>query len=108
MRMGGVVKTFSVLLIDDDKENQEIFKVVLVEQHHLPLVIANTVDIGLNTLEKFKPDIIVIDLYWTGPNGYDFRRQATQGELNPHCPIVATTAYYTHYEAGQVLLSGFD
>jgi two-component system cell cycle response regulator DivK len=101
-------KQVSVLLIDDDEKTREIFQVVVVEQHQQILVTATSVEDALNELDDFHPDVIVIDLYLPGTNGYQFLEQVRQGELNPHCPIVATTAFHSGHEVGHVLLSGFD
>jgi CheY-like chemotaxis protein len=98
----------SVLLIDDDERTQEIFQVVIVEQHQQVLVVVASVEDALNELANFNPDVIVIDLYLPSTNGYQFLNQVRHGELNPHCPIVATTAFYSGLEVGHVLLSGFD
>jgi CheY-like chemotaxis protein len=103
-----MVKQFATLLIDDDKDTQEIFQAALVEKHKLPLAVISSAEGALNYLEKNRPDIIVIDLYLLSTDGYKLLKQIREGDLNPECPIVATTAYYSHREAGYVLLHGFD
>ncbi len=64
--------------------------------------------VGDPLLEKCKPDVIVIDLYLLGTDGYQILSQIRQSDFDPGCPIVATTAYDSVDTLKRVLLAGFD
>lgn len=99
--------TLSILLIDDDEHVQNIFKMV-AEHFSLWLQAVKDGESALNILERYSPDVIIVDLYLFGADGFQILRQIRTSELNPGCPIVATTSYDSTTMLGNVLLAGFD
>jgi CheY-like chemotaxis protein len=99
--------TFSVLLIDDDEYLHKIFRSIL-DYHDLGLFAVKDAEDALNCLERHSPDLIIVDLFLFGEDGYEIMQQIRHSDLNPGCPIVATTAYHAAHTASRALLSGFD
>jgi CheY-like chemotaxis protein len=102
-----MTKPASVLLIDDDEQVHTIFRTIL-EYHSLRLEAVKDAEAALNYLEAHSPDLIIVDLFLFGADGYEVARQIRQSDLNPGCPIVATTAYHAPRTASKALWSGFD
>ncbi len=106
-------KPLSVLLIDDDETTRNIFKMVLdLHQYHL-----TTMNDGESALAYLKkqdqqqepsPDVIVIDLFLPGKNGYETLELIRQTHFRNTPQLVATTSYYTIDTADQLLEHGFN
>lgn len=97
----------SILLIDDDAATRDLFRLA-ADFNGIALAAVEDGESAFNHLEQHTPDIIVIDLYLFGTNGFEILRQLRSGDFAPHCPVVATTAYYTSSAVRDVILSGFD
>ncbi len=97
----------TILPIDDDEAVQDMFKIVAAHFKHSFFGVKDE-ESALNVLEKYKPDVIVIDLYLSGTDGYQILAQIRRSDFDPGCPIVATTAYDSLDTLKRVLLAGFD
>ncbi len=102
-----VHNNLTLLLIDDDIETQRIFRLMATFNGGTLAAVKNA-ESALNYLEYHEPDVIIIDLYLDDTNGYEVLRLIRESDLNPKCPVVATTAYYTPITRGNSILSGFD
>lgn len=100
-------KAFSVLLVDDDPYACGIFQLVM-DHHNLPLTIIHNAEDALNYLEANKPDVVVMDLFLPGLDGYRALERIRKAELAQAAKIVATTAYYTHDTPQEIYQRGFD
>jgi DNA-binding NarL/FixJ family response regulator len=76
-----------VLLVDDDK----IFVKILRDTLHTKYDVntANDGEEGLELVESFKPDLIVLDLQMPKVDGMEFMRQLK--ERNIHIPILVSS-----------------
>src|SRR5258708_10395198 len=99
--------SLSVFLIDDDETTQYIFKMVL-EYNQGSLISMSDGESALAYLKDNQPslDVIVMDIYLPGKNGYEMLSQIRQ--LRPGTKVVATTAYHMEGTADQLLAYGFD
>lgn len=97
----------SVLLIDDDHHTQAIFE-LLMNHYQLDFTVAKTAEEGLAYLQSNAPDVIVLDLFMPNVDGYQTLDQIRKVALNPACPVVATTAYYTTETPQEVAVRGFN
>ncbi|MAS38325.1 MAG: hypothetical protein CL610_30285 [Anaerolineaceae bacterium] len=99
--------SMTVLLVDDDPHACAIFELVM-NHHHLPLEVAGDAEAALDYLQRGSPDMIVLDLFLPGLDGYQVLDRIRETSLEADCPIVATTAYYTNDTRQEVLNRGFD
>jgi len=97
----------SVLLVDDDPYTCDLFKLIL-EHHGLPFSIFQTSADALEYLKTQRPDIIVVDLFLPGIDGYRTLDAIRRLPQLAHSKIVATTSYYTADTQQEVLRRGFD
>lgn len=100
-------KKMSVLLIDDDPDTRNVFQLVM-SHYDLDLTVTEDAESALHILGTKTPDVIVMDIFLPGIDGYQALKQIRKNALVPKCHIVATTAYYTAETAKDVLAWGFS
>ena len=100
-------KLSSVLLVDDDPHTCNIFQMVM-EHFNLDFTIARDAESAFLALETCKPDVIVLDIFLPGTDGYQIFNRIRQQSLAPDAAIVATTAYYTPDTQNDVMARGFQ
>lgn len=99
--------SFSVLLVDDDPHTRNIFELVMA-YHQLPVEIMGDAEAAIDYLTTHVADIVVIDLFLPGLDGYQALKHIRASARDPKCKVIATTAYYTNDTQQEVLRRGFD
>lgn len=97
----------SVLLVDDDPHACEIFDLVM-KHFQFPLKVVGDAETALKYLQSNHPDVVVMDLFLPGMDGYQALDRIRKHALIPGSPIVATTAYHTNETQQEVMHRGFD
>jgi len=97
----------SVLLIDDDPETRSIFKMIF-DHHHVQLDVAEDAETAFAFLEEHNPDVIVLDIFLPGMDGYQAFTQIRRHSMAPGCRVIATTSYYTEETPSEVMERGFN
>lgn len=97
----------SVLLVDDDADTRNIFRVVMAH-HNLDLTVAEDAETALEYLQTHSPDIIVLDIFMPGTDGPQALAQIRRLGLAPKSVIVATTAFHTQQTPRDVEEWGFN
>lgn len=97
----------SVLLVDDDPDTHNLFQMVM-DHFNLQLAIVKDAEAALNYLKANTPDVIVMDIFLPGIDGFQALHQIRKNALAPNCSVVATTAYYTSDTKNDVLARGFS
>ncbi len=97
----------SVLLIDDDRDARNVFQMI-TEHHHLHITLLENAEDAYKYLTKSTPDVIVIDIFLPGIDGYQALHYIRKHGLAPQSAVVATTAYYTSDTQREVLAWGFN
>lgn len=90
--MSGIeFKNPQILLVEDVESNRKVIRGYL-ESCNVRIIEAENGSIGIEQTEKFKPDLILMDLQMPGMDGYEATRiiKAEKGLKN--IPIVALTA----------------
>jgi CheY-like chemotaxis protein len=94
----------SVLLVDDDMHTRHMFEMVS-EHHQFNLTAVETAESAFEYLENNSPDVIVMDIFLPGMDGYKaFMRMRDEGLKTG---VVATTAYYNSDTEAEVRERGF-
>ena len=100
-------KPLSVLLIDDDPETRNIVQIVL-NHHHLQLNMVEDAESAFVYLADHHPDVIILDIFLPGTDGYQVFTQIRRHDLAPSSRIIATTSYYTDETPSEVIERGFN
>ena len=92
-----------VLIVEDERPVAEVFSDFLQSQGHQTLV-AETAEAGLEILDRFHPDAMILDLYLPGMSDLELLRviQARR----PALPSIVVSGLATEEEAGQCLRLG--
>lgn len=98
---------FRVLLVDDDPDACAIFKLVM-DHYQMPLDVLSNADTVIDYLQTNAPDIVVVDIFLPGTDGFQLLNQIRKHITAPASKFVATTAYYTNDTMQEVLNRGFD
>ncbi|OKH23135.1 ATP-binding protein [Chroogloeocystis siderophila] len=98
-----------VLVVEDDAGTQEFVTFVL-EQYRAKVTRASTAVDALNTLPRFQPDLLVIDIGLPQIDGYALMRQIRNlsPEKGGQIPAIALTAYASDRDRQQALAAGFQ
>lgn len=100
-------KSMSVMLVDDDPHTRDLFEMVL-QHHNISVTMYKDAETALKALPNASPDVLVIDLFLPGLDGYQLFDQIRTKSLAPNSRLVATTAYYTNNTEYEVSERGFD
>jgi CheY-like chemotaxis protein len=99
--------TFSVLYVDDDESSCFIVQRVL-EYNDIPVSTMQDAEAALAYLAHNSPDVIILDIFLPGMDGYQALYQIRKRALACRAVAVATTAYYTAETGRDVQSWGFE
>ena len=97
----------TVLLVDDDPNIQSMFEMAL-DYHDISLTVTIDRPTALKFLSEVVPDIIVLDIFLPGTDGYKLLQELRTLPGLADCPVIATTAYYTTDSVSDIQKAGFD
>jgi CheY-like chemotaxis protein len=97
----------SVLLVDDDRDACNVFQMI-VEHYNLQLTIVEDAETAYRHLANHSPDVIVMDIFLPGIDGYQAYNYIRKHVLAPNSVVIATTAYYTSDTQREILSWGFS
>ncbi|MFK7827098.1 MAG: response regulator [Oligoflexales bacterium] len=92
--------TYSVLIIDDEKEIQEIVSLGLAKMSDLDLFISSASDgvEGLKLSEDFEFDAIITDYFMPNMDGVEFIEKFRKLSHNKKKPIIFTSGYFSELD----------
>lgn len=96
-----------VLLIEDNRDAREMFRVMLELAGHEVLEAEDGVS-GLELLKSVRPDVAVIDVGLPGLDGYEIARRFRAEPDSSHVMLVALTGYGTPEARERSHKAGFD
>ena len=78
-----------VLLIDDDYDEQDIFKeAIIIAEISFNCICASAAAEGIKLIEKLLPDIIFLDVNMPGMNGLECLREIKKRESVRDIPVI--------------------
>ena len=101
----------NILLVEDNKLNQMVIKMLVKKWKGATLTIANNGKEGLEELAKKRFDIVLMDLQMPIMDGFEAIekiRTDNLGEFNAHIPIIVLTADTTEASFKRTKLLGVD
>ncbi|HPR96574.1 MAG TPA: response regulator [Thermotogota bacterium] len=81
---------YSVLLVDDIKENLDILNEILKDEYKIKA--ATNGETALRIAEQFKPDIILLDIIMPGMDGYEVCQRLKENPITRKIPVIFVTA----------------
>ncbi|GEM_PF-991314 len=92
-----------VLVVEDERRVAEVFSDFIRSQGHEPLV-AESAETGLEMVDRFYPDAMILDIYLPGMSGVQLLRVLK--ERQQPLPSVVVSGVASEEEAGQCLALG--
>ncbi len=81
----------SILIVDDNPQNLQLFGSVLKKNGYKPLLAQNGMS-AISFVERTKPDLILLDVMMPGMNGYQVCEHLRDNPETSHIPIIFITA----------------
>jgi PAS domain S-box-containing protein len=101
------VSSRSVLIIEDNRDAREMFRIMLELSGHRVLEAEEGVS-GLEMLKSRRPDVAIIDVGLPGLNGYEVARRFREEPDSDAVVLVALTGYGTPEARERSRKSGFN
>jgi CheY-like chemotaxis protein len=98
-----------VLVIDDEADARDLVTTVL-GQYAAQTAAAASAAAALETIELWRPHVLVIDIAMPGEDGYDLIRRvrALSAECGGHVPAIALTAYARPEDRARAVAAGYQ
>ncbi len=96
-----------ILLIDDDRATCDMITMVTAF-NKIDLVVSYNAENALEILEAQKPDVIILDIFLPGMDGYRALKKIRAMAAGANATIIATTAYYTPDTRAEIHSWGFN
>lgn len=97
----------TVLVVDDDVHNRNIFATVL-RRAGFTVLIASAGDEALRVVGESLPQLVLMDLSIPIIDGWECTRRLKADEQTRHIPIIALTAHAMRGDEEQALRAGCD
>lgn len=96
-----------VLIVDDNIMNVELVKFVIGTASCLVESVPDAVQ-ALMRIDKFQPDLILMDIQMPGMDGLELTRKIKADPLTRHIVVVAFTAYAMKGDEAKMRAAGCD
>lgn len=97
-----------VVVVDDDADARELIRRVLGEAG-ADVVDVSNVPQALDTIDRFKPNVLISDIGMPGEDGYDLIRQVRQrGHGSKSLGAIALTAFARDEDRERAIAAGFQ
>ncbi|MDP4292161.1 MAG: response regulator, partial [Bacteroidota bacterium] len=96
----------SILVIEDNLDNMETVKALLVNEHEI-IEALDGLD-GLGKAKKLLPDLILMDISLPGMDGVEVLKEIKKDKKIQNIPVIALTARVMNGDREELLAHGFD
>jgi two-component system, sensor histidine kinase and response regulator len=101
------MNTYSILIVDDEPDNFDVIQSFLAaENYNLHYAISG--EQAIASLDKFNPDVILLDVMMSGMNGFEVCKQIKAMSKWQSVPIVMVTALSSKEDLSRCLAAGAD
>lgn len=107
MKLDSDVSTWTILIVEDDRDNLNVATQVLNFQGAEVHVAENGVA-GLKVLEEITPTIVLMDISMPQMDGWEMLRHMREDPKTADLPVIAVTAHAMEGDRERVLAAGFD
>ena len=80
-----------ILIVDDDSITQKLLKGLLEKQGYGNVLISNSGEHALDLIKSKPPDLILLDIFMPGIEGYEVCRRLKADTATAHIPIIMLT-----------------
>ena len=101
------IKTWKVLIVDDEPDNLSVVADVL-EFYGMSVKTARDGEAGLGILQSYMPTLILLDLSMPKMDGWEMLKRVKAEQALQTVPVVALTAHAMPGDRKRVYDAGFD
>jgi two-component system, sensor histidine kinase and response regulator len=101
------MSNYSILVVDDEPDNFDVIEALLPSESY-QLHYASSAEAAIAALDKFDPDVILMDVMMPGLNGIDACKQIKAMSKWQSVPIVMVTALSGKEDLARCLTAGAD
>lgn len=96
-----------ILIVDDDPDNLDLIREQISLITNCSVVTALTGDEALSLVRKLQPNLILLDIWLPGLDGFQVVQQLKQDPQTRSIPVVAVTAAARFQEQAMAMQVGF-
>ncbi len=101
------MSSYSILIVDDEPDNFDVIEALLPSESY-KLHYANCGEDAISALDKFNPDVILLDVMMPGINGFEVCRRIKLMSQWQAVPIIMVTALSSKEDLARCLAAGAD
>ncbi|WP_310419523.1 response regulator [Chamaesiphon sp. OTE_8_metabat_110] len=101
------MSSYSILIVDDEPDNFDVIEALLPSESY-KLHYANCGEDALSGLDKFDPDVILLDVMMPGIDGFEVCRRLKLMSQWQAVPIIMVTALASKEDLARCLAAGAD
>ncbi len=101
------MSSYSILVVDDQPDNFDVIEALLPSESYR-LYYANCGEDAINLLDKFDPDVILLDVMMPGLNGFEVCKRIKLMSQWQGVPIIMVTALSGKEDLARCLAAGAD
>ena len=101
------MSNYSILIVDDEPDNFDVIEALLPNESY-KLHYANCGEDALSSLDKFNPDVILLDVMMPGIDGFEVCRRLKLMPQWQAVPIIMVTALASKEDLARCLAAGAD
>jgi two-component system, sensor histidine kinase and response regulator len=101
------MSSYSILIVDDEPDNFDVIEALLPSESY-KLHYANCGEAAISALEKFNPDVLLLDVMMPGINGFEVCRRIKLMSQWQAVPIIMVTALSSKEDLARCLAAGAD
>jgi two-component system, sensor histidine kinase and response regulator len=101
------MSNYSLLIVDDEPDNFDVIEALLPNESY-KLHYANCGEDALSSLDKFNPDVILLDVMMPGIDGFEVCRRIKLMSQWQAVPIIMVTALASKEDLARCLAAGAD
>jgi two-component system, cell cycle response regulator DivK len=99
---------FKILYVEDNEDNAAMLSAWLEIEGDLEVIVATNGAQGVELAVREAPDLVLMDLYLPGMNGFEAARQIRANGASRGIPIIALSAHAMEDDRVKALAAGCD
>jgi two-component system cell cycle response regulator DivK len=97
-----------ILYVEDNEDNAAMLTAWLEIERDLEVIVATSGAQGVELATREAPDLVLMDLYLPGVNGFEAVRLIRAGSAARRIPIIALSAHAMDEDRARALAAGCD
>ena len=101
-------REYTVLYVEDNHANQKLVASIFAKMPYVRLLSAYQLDLALELVQGYQPDLILLDLHMPGTNGHQLLAALEEYTIRRRVPVVAVSASAMPQDIEAAMAAGFS